>query len=182
MVSRNARPRLSGKQPVHATMRVLPEICSLRAIHVAVRRALLAGACKGQFRLVYFAILGNHLHLIAEAGDTEQLSKGLQGIAIRIARAVNQKMGRRRGKVFSDRYHLHVLKTPRETRAAIEYVIHNYRSHRARVGQPAAPGFIDPHSSATYLYGREANPFPAPRTWLLSTGYRKAGGSLDFER
>src|SRR5687767_8980301 len=78
MVSRKARPELNGRHPVHVTMRVLPEIRSLRVLNGWVRRALVAGASKPGFRLIHFSIQGNHLHLIAEADDAVRLSRGIQ--------------------------------------------------------------------------------------------------------
>ncbi|MEO6595642.1 MAG: hypothetical protein ABIP94_12890 [Planctomycetota bacterium] len=43
------------------------------------------------------------------------LARGLLGLAIRIARCLN-KLWQRKGKVFADRYHDRILKTPRKTR------------------------------------------------------------------
>jgi hypothetical protein len=106
--------------------------------------------------LIHFAILGNHIHLIAECDDRISLNRGIQGLAIRVARAVNQALSRKRGKVFSDRYHEHVLSTPRETKAAVLYVLQNYRKHCAESGRTLPPRFIDPHSSAIYAAGIES--------------------------
>jgi REP element-mobilizing transposase RayT len=169
---------LNGRFPAHLTMRVLPEIPSLRVLNGWVRRALFAAADKPRFRIVQFSIQGNHIHLIAEADDAASMSRGMQGLAIRLARAVNQALSRRRGKVFSDRYHEHVLKTPSEVRAAIHYVIHNFRKHMGEAGRPLRSDFLDEHSSAVYLAGLEPNPLPAPQFWLLRSGYLRAGPLL----
>jgi REP element-mobilizing transposase RayT len=173
LVSRKAREEVNGRWPVHVTIRVLPEIPSLRVLNGWVRRALIAGSRRDGFRLIHFAILGNHLHLIAEGDDRVSLSRGIQGLAIRIARAVNQALSRKRGKVFSDRYHEHVLKSPRETKAAVNYLIHNYRKHCAKAGRPLPANFVDQHSSAIYQAGLEANPLPAPRFWFLNPDPKK---------
>jgi putative transposase len=162
LVSRDKRPVLN-RHPVHATMRVLPEIPSLRVLNGWVRSALLAGADQPGFRLIHFSIQGNHLHVIVEAEDTVRLSRGMQGLAVRISHAVNRALSRERGKVFSDRYHAHVLRTQRETRNAIAYVIENFRRHRAEGGRPVAPSFEDPHTSAALDPGA----LPSPRFWLL---------------
>ena len=63
----------------------------------------------------------------------------MRGFAIRTARGLNRLMGRS-GKVFAERYHMHVLKTPREVRAARAYVLQNARRHAAQggVSYPAA--------------------------------------------
>jgi putative transposase len=161
LVSRKARPQLNGRTPVHVTLRVLPEIPSLRVLNGWVRRALIAGANKPGFRLIHFAILSNHLHLIVEAESTRVLSRGIQGITVRIARAVNTAISRKRGKVFSDRFHEHVLRTPSEAKAAVSYVIHNFRKHMREAGRWLPDGFVDPHSSASDRSG-----LPAPEFWL----------------
>src|SRR5207253_2092423 len=92
-------------------------------------RAALAGAYgRAGFRLVHFSVQHNHVHLIVEADDNRSLSCGVQSIAIRMARSLNRWL-RRTGKVFVERYHAHVLKTPSETRAALAYVILNLNHH-----------------------------------------------------
>jgi hypothetical protein len=45
------------------TLRVRPEIPSLRVLNGCVRRALIAGANKPGFRLVHFSIQSTHVHL-----------------------------------------------------------------------------------------------------------------------
>ncbi len=115
------------------------------------------------FRLVHYAVLANHLHLVVEAGDSRSLSRGMQGLAVRMARALNRAW-RRRGKVFAERFHAHVLKTPREVRNALRYVLENARRHGAWLRR----GGVDPFSSARAPLGRA-------RTWLLSVGLRMHG-------
>jgi hypothetical protein len=88
----------------------------------------------------------------------------MQGVATRIARAVNQAMSRKRGKVFSDRYHVHVLSTPKETRAAVAYVLENFRRHCEKAGRPISSRFVDPHTSAAL----ERSALPTPRFWFLT--------------
>src|SRR5687768_13899606 len=170
MVSRKARLVLNGRHPVHATLRVLPGIPSLRVLNGCVKRALIAGAIQTGFQLIHFSIQGNHLHLIVEADDTPALSRGMKGVAMRIARAVNQAMSRKRGKVFSDRYHHHVLATPAETRAAISYLVNNYRKHMAQAGRSVGHDFIDPHSTVPFFARLEESPLPKPGSFFLARG------------
>src|SRR5207237_7775556 len=54
---------------------------------------------------------------------------------------------RRTGHVWGDRYHAHALRSPREMRHALVYVVMNWRNH-----VPRARGF-DPCSSAFWLDG-----------------------------
>ena len=81
------------------------------------------------------------MHLIVEATDRETMSRGVWELAVRLARAVNRAL-HRRGTVWSDRYHVRALRTPREVRSALVYVLLNFRKHiHGAVG-------IDPCSSA----------------------------------
>jgi len=84
-------------------------------------------------RIIDYSVQRNHIHLIVEAKDYEHLARAMRGFAIRIARGLNQLMGTK-GKVFAERYHMHVLQTPREVRHARAYVLQNARKHAAQGG------------------------------------------------
>jgi hypothetical protein len=113
--------------------------------------------------------------VIAEANDRRALSRGMQGLLVRVSRALN-RLWRRRGSVFADRYHARSLRTPREVRAALVYVLHNAKHHGLRF-----PG-IDPCSSGQWFDGwtekiatSVAAPLAKARTWLLREGWRRHG-------
>jgi len=194
-VSHLRRSRLSLHHPLHITLRIAAGVPSLRdgRLFERVRFALAAGRERFGFRLVHFSVQSNHLHLIAEALDSRALALGMQGLSVRLARAVNRTLARR-GRLFSDRYHARALKTPRAAHFAIRYVLLNARKHGAAV----APGFIDRCSSAAWFgdfsrpgelaFGvaqtraqwRAASgldaPVVPPETWLLRYGCRRHGG------
>jgi hypothetical protein len=109
-------------------------------------RALLRARDRFGCRVVHFSVQGNHLHLVCEAEDARCLARGMKGLAVRLALGWNRVM-RRRGRVFMDRYHAHVLRTPAEVRNAIPYAVSNYASHANRAGRPIAHGFVDQFSS-----------------------------------
>jgi len=191
-VSHLRRPALSRRHPVHVTLRVIAGLSSLRdgAVFFAVRAALRAGKDRFGFRLVHFSVQGNHLQLLAEAEGREALSRGLQGLGVRLARAVNRRL-ERHGRVFADRYHARSLRTPREARLALAYVLMNARRHGRGLRQ-LPPGFGDFCSSAAWFagWGRPRElvfglgsptgafddaPVVPPRTWLLRDGATRAG-------
>jgi hypothetical protein len=120
-------------------------------------------------RLVHFSVQGNHIHLLIEAADNDALARGVQGLAIRIARALNRLMGRR-GSVFEDHYHSRVLRTPTEAARALAYVLGNFEHHAAQWGRSVGDGEPDPFSSAAH---RAAEPplVSEARTWLLNVGW-----------
>lgn len=197
-VSHLRRVAVSRHHPVHVTLRVRRGLPSLRAhlLFRRVRRALSQGRERFGFRLVHFSVQRDHLHLIVEADDRRVLSRGLQGLSIRVARAVNGEL-RRKGRLFADRYHARPLTTPRTVRLALRYVLLNARKHEKRSPGAVHAGFVDPCSSAAWFDGfarpgglafgaaqclaefareglAEDAPVVAPRTWLLRVGYRRA--------
>jgi REP element-mobilizing transposase RayT len=78
--------------------------------------------------LVHYSVQGNHVHLLVEAEDERALSRGMNGLGVRVARGLNRVMGRK-GKVLDDRYHGHVLRTPTEVRRARAYLLQNAERH-----------------------------------------------------
>jgi REP element-mobilizing transposase RayT len=144
----------------------------------ALREAIRLAQRGRVFRICHFSVQGNHVHLLVEAKSRDALARGVQGLAIRMARAINRPL-RRSGKVWGDRYHRRDLATPREVRSALVYVLNNFRKHGT------APRVIDPSSSARWFDGwRDVRAFPSTRiptpiaraaTWLLSAGWRRHG-------
>ncbi len=166
-VSHLMREGFPSRYPVHVTLRTLPDVGYLRGwkLFHAIRDAIREAQERFGVRVVHFSVQGNHLHLLVEADGPESLSRGMQGLTIRLARAVNRAAGRR-GKVFMDRYHSHVLSTRREVANALPYVLENFRHH---LRPDVAPIGLDPCSSAAWLslpLSADA-PVVAPRTWLL---------------
>lgn len=165
-------------------MRVAAGLPSLRAqaLLVAARRAIARGS-REWFRLLHFSVQSNHLHLIVEASDKSELSRGMAGIAIRLARAINGELGRA-GRVFGDRYHARALISPREVRSAIVYVLMNHKKHAKGAAR------VDRASSAFWFEGWRARPkmreppgwetddctpIATARTWLARVGWRRHG-------
>jgi REP element-mobilizing transposase RayT len=157
-VTHDKRPILKSRFPVHVTVRMRKDVCGLRngLCFKALKRSFVAANERFGFRLVHFSVQGNHVHFLVEADDSRALSRGMQGLNIRMARALNRLMNRR-GKVFADRYHAEILRSPTQTARALRYVLRN-REHHLNVRWPS--DWRDPYASA-------AAPIAPPRTWLL---------------
>jgi hypothetical protein len=168
---------------VHVTLRAREDLPSFRSARLFpfVRRSL-AAAHKPAFRVVHFSVQSDHIHLVVEADDHTALVRGVQGLAVRCAKALNRAMPRR-GHVWCARYHAHALRTPTETRRGLVYVLLNFRKHLH-----AAPG-VDPRSSGPWFDGWRARPPPpsdasptlTARTWLAAIGWQRAGGLLGLD-
>lgn len=176
-VAHRRRPVHDARCPVHVTLRAAAGLPSLRADRAfGPLRTALRAASGPAFRLLHFSVQADHLHLLVEADGHAGLVRGLQGLTIRLAKALNRALGRR-GTVWGDRYHVRVLRTPREVRAALVYVLQNWKKHVT-----GARG-RDPRSSAAWFTGWRtggavgvgAAPVAAARTWLARVGWHRHG-------
>ena len=141
------RPDVNG--PVHVTLRIcrgLPSLRTPRAYRV-LERAFRAGKEKKNFGLCQYSVQRDHLHLIVEANDRCALARGMQGLAIRIAKALNKHWHGRRGSVFSERYFARALVKPMEVWRALRYVLNNARKH----GDWFSKSLPDPFSSGRWF-------------------------------
>jgi hypothetical protein len=153
-VPHRARPALSKHHPVHVTLRLSKEAHGVRAkkVFAAVRRALARARDQFGFRLNQYSVQRSHIHLIAEGNDRRALTRGMMGLSIRVALAINRVLGRK-GRVFGDRYHARQLRTPLEVRRALLYVLRNDRHHRAAAAWSLPPWSLDICSSAREFDG-----------------------------
>jgi len=146
---------------------------------------LIAEGCRRfGYRVHGFCLMRNHVHLIVEAQGKKALASGMKSIAARFALSVNRVFSRR-GPVLEGRFHHRVLRTPRELRNALAYVLLNVRKHRVQAGLAAPPVLLDDASSGRWFEGWKRPP-PAQgaqglrdvapaRTWLLTAGWRRHG-------
>jgi putative transposase len=167
------RPRRKfRKGALHVTLRLRQEVWNLRTHRCfrALQRAFERGCQRFGYRLVHFSVQGNHIHLIVEAPDVVQLGRAMKGLEVRMARALNKVMNRR-GAVFADRYHAHLLTSPREAAHAVRYVLDNWIVHAEREGW-SIPSGIDPYCSTAW---REHGPplVAEPVWWMLRVGVER---------
>ena len=125
---------------------------------------------------------------MVEAKDNDSLSRGMQGLCVRLARRLNAQLGRS-GPVFAERYNARELKTPREIRNCRAYVLNNHHRHAAQQGMDSSG--VDPYSSWAWFDGwkdcpakwvakaragpERSRPVAEAHTWLLSEGWRRHG-------
>lgn len=199
------RPIHHERHPVHITLRAsraagdLRKQVVLRTLADRFRRA----AKEDTFRVVHFSVQTDHVHLIVEADDRDVLVRKMTGLTTWIARRLNALAGRR-GRFWADRYNRRDLRSPREVRNALVYVLQNRRKHvLERTGRDI--GGMDVFSSAAWLEGwsddaevwlrstraqaeralrpsegASTAPVHAPSTWLARIGWRRARGPLSL--
>ena len=165
------------------TLKRRPELPGLRSRRSArvLSEAIRKGSERLGLRVVHYSIQSNHVHLVCEARDAQALSRGVQGLEVRTAWRLNRTHGRT-GRVWADRYHARILRSPREVRNCLVYVLGNWRHHG---GERYPKQALDPCSSAPWFNGFREKLLPLPanaerptaaaRTWLLGVGWRKRG-------
>lgn len=169
---------------VFVTMRVRDDVPNLRKkkSYRVIVAAFSAWREREGFRLLHYAVMGNHLHLVAEAKSSRVLSRAMQGIAIRIAKGLN-RAGRAHGRVFSGRYHNAVLTSERAVRNVLAYVLCNARKHG--LARNVKRTWVDPWSSGSAFDGWlgkitfdeiEPPPIVAPESRIGRGWYRIGGG------
>jgi len=175
------RPPVSRAHPHHVTVRVRKGTWNLRSqrCFALIVLAFKTAHRRENFRVVHYSVQGNHLHLMVEASDRRAMSNGIRALLISMARHLNILMDKS-GPLFTDRFHERALTSPNAVRAALRYVLTNAAKHH---GQE----LVDPYSSGPWFSGWPAQtkmprwtpctgpPTKAPETWLLRSGWQRAG-------
>lgn len=178
---------------MHVTLRVVSGLPSLRkkrtfrVVKQAFQLANTKGKHREDFRITHFSVQGNHVHLVTEATTETHLARGVQGLAVRIARRLNRSLDRS-GRIFSRRYFARALKTPRDVRNVLAYVLLNEQRHLFKARKLSLfPWYYDPCSSAAEFDGWRPisglDPPPLPRlevtvparSSLLRARWRRCG-------
>ena len=172
------------------TVRVQENVPRLRTGRfIRAFKSSLAMACiRPGFRVVHYSIQKTHVHFLIEAQGKKALASGMKSIAARIARTVNRVFGRQ-GSVLDGRYHHRIMKTPREVRNGLAYVLLNSRKHFKQSKGHAPAVRLDVGSSGWWFDGwtkrppgappDQAREVAAPRTWLMHTGWRRHHPRVD---
>jgi putative transposase len=175
-VRHRARPEHVWYEPVHVTIRRAKGLPSLRSevVYAELREAVRLTR-REDFRIVEYSVQRDHVHMLVEADDAAALAAGMKSFKVRAARRINRVL-RRQGSMWGERYHRRDLGSPRDVRNAVVYVMNNHLKHQEWEG-----GLVDTCSSAPWFQGWMHKPNlpdePAPveraRTWLLHTGWHR---------
>src|SRR3954464_10263175 len=102
MVSHARRPKIRPGARVNIRWRLDPSV-ELKGARAALGAAMKAGSEGTGFKVARASLKGRVAEVAVTARDSERLARGMQGLAIRFARALNRVVGRT-GRVFTDRY------------------------------------------------------------------------------
>ena len=121
-----------------------------------------AFACSRARSRPHFAVMGNHIHFLVEADDSIALARGMKGLGVRMAKALNRVMGKK-GAVYADRYFADILRTPTQVAHTLNYVRTNAEKHKLlRAGLDPCSSWVVRDVTAT------------PQSWMLAVGWHRA--------
>ena len=158
-VPHSPRPSVALSEGVHVTIKLLGDIPSLRQEHVikVIEDCFRKIKFRFDLALTAYTVMSNHIHLLVCVPNNEALRRGMQGLNIRLARAIN-RLFNRKGKVFADRFHARAVRGMNAVRKALRYVVQNARKH----GVPIPAGQWDRYSSGHYRHDHETKPEDLP--------------------
>ncbi len=188
-----ARPRHHARLPAHVTLR--SRIRGLRnqtVLRVFARATRLSNARKATFQIIHYSLQSTHVHLLIEARDRAALSRGMQGLAVRLARGINRVLGRRgrSGQTATTRAISARLRqcgthssmsSPTTASMNERFDPESIRIRVARgfgVGANRSPSTLD--SDSRKVLDPCNPPVSTAQTWLLAVGWKEQGGSISL--
>ena len=135
-VAHREREIVHSKVALHVNFKYRLNIRNKERLRL-LKRAILNSRKKG-LKVIHYSLQKNHVHLIVEALDNFVLESGMRSLTVTLARGIGM------GQVQLQRYHLHVLRTLRETRNALHYVLFNEQRHTG-VREITMTGFSSLH-------------------------------------
>ena len=125
-IPHTSRERVDYNKPLHVTLKLASGQKSLRSKRAfkEFRKAAIAAKSFG-LRLLEFAVLSNHIHLLVEVDENSNLTSGMKCVGIRLAKNLKVK--------FKERFHLEVLHSWRQVRNVTGYILTNFARHMRRI-------------------------------------------------
>lgn len=134
------RPRETVKRqtPLHINFKFKTHIRNKECLRL-LKRAIVR-ARRFHMRIIHFSLQSNHIHLIVEADTNKILTAGMRSLTITFAK------GLKKGRIQTERYHLHVLRGIQEAKNAVNYVLFNKQKHEKGICST-----VDEYSSVLLL-------------------------------
>lgn len=137
-IAHRTREKITFKTPLHINFKFKTSIRNKQNLRL-LKRAIMNARSHG-LKIIHYSLQSNHVHLIVEAPHNSILTKGMRSLSVTFAK------GLKLGRIQIQRYHLHVLKSIRETRNAVQYVLFNKQKH-----EKGTYSTIDEYSSVLTL-------------------------------
>ena len=120
-VAHRTREKVGVRTPLHINFKLRTPIKNKLCLSL-LKRAIINARSHG-LCVVHYSLQSNHVHLIVEARDNTLLTRGMRSLTVTFSKGIGK------GRVQLERYHLHVLRSLKETKNAVKYVIRSEQRH-----------------------------------------------------
>lgn len=120
-VAHQVRKKVTHREPLHVNFKYKISVRNKETLKLLKR--CIQNARRHGLQVLQYSFQHNHVHLILQAESNAVLTRGMRSLTISFAKGLKQ------GRVQVERYHLHVLKTAREVKHALHYVLFNQQKH-----------------------------------------------------
>lgn len=120
-VSHSEREYVHQRTPLHVNFKFRINLRNKDTLKLLKRS--MQNARRHGLHILNYSFQHNHVHLIIWADNNEILTKGMRSLTITFAKGI------KKGRIQLERYHLHVLKTAKEVKHALHYVLFNQQKH-----------------------------------------------------
>lgn len=142
-VAQETREKVSHRVPLHVNFKYRMHVRNKETLKI-LKRSIQNARIQG-LRILHYSFQSNHVHLIIEATSNEILTRGMRSLTNAMAKRID------RGRIQIQRYHLHVLRTFREAKNAIRYVLFNQQKHDSPRGGQDTCSTVNEYSSVLAL-------------------------------
>ena len=135
------RPVITRPSSLHLTVKIKSIKADLKnkSILKILKRAIL-NARKQKLKIVHFSLEYDHLHLLVEASNNIELSKGMQSFGVTIAKAINRRC-KLKGGVYKHRYDFRKITSSSELKKVLSYIFNNGVKHKT------STSIVNPYNS-----------------------------------
>ena len=124
------RERFERESSFHITIKVREDKSDLqnKMILKALHHAIMKARAKS-LKVIHYTLEYNHIHMLVEAFNQEQLSNCMQSFGVTLAKMIN-KVKFKKGGVYKHRYHLRRLISVMELKNVLKYIFNNGIKHK----------------------------------------------------
>ena len=138
-VAHRVREKVSHRHTLHLNFKLRVFIRNKLCLKI-LKRAIKNCRSHG-LKVLHFSLQSNHLHLLVEAPNNEILTRAMRSLSVTFSKGIGK------GRVQLERYHLHVLRSLKETRNAVHYVLFNEQKHTG-----LKKAYMNPYSSLAVVH------------------------------